>query len=517
MIFRMVEAHTTAGAVRGATRTGIAAFRGVPYAAPPTADLRFCPPQPVKRWTGVLDTTGQPAACPQPAIPRLFDKLDPADPATKFVERYDEDCLTVNVFTPAVDSAARPVMVWLHGGWFSVGSGNEPCYDGSNLCRAGDVVVVTVNHRLGALGFLSLGDYGDGFESSGNHGLLDIIEALKWVRDNIAAFGGDPDRVTVFGESGGAAKASMLLGVKQARGLFHRAVVQSGPMLRAVEPERASATAAALFAELGISSVQELREVPVSRLIDAQTTVLGGPMGGMYGDGHRMAPTIDFRVLEEHPFSPVASEPSHGVQLLIGSCRDEASMLVATVPGIESMDPEQQVKLLADNVFGHDLDDLVDGYAATRPAASVADRFLAAVTDQIRIGGITMAERAIAAGSQVHMYRVDHTPSVYGGKLGALHTVDVGFAFANTDTGAGITSPNRGLYQDRDVPRLTAEISGAWLAFARNGDPAHPALPAWPKYDTDRRSTMIFGPESGIIEDPDAAEREIWGGRDGGM
>lgn len=514
----MVEAQTTTGRVRGIAGHGVAIFRGVPYAAPPTVDLRFCPPQQVTPWTGVLDTTGQAAACPQPVLPRLFDKLDSADSATKFVERYDEDCLTVNIFTPAADSAARPVMVWLHGGWFSVGSGNEPCYDGSNLCRSGDVVVVTVNHRLGALGFLSLvGNGDDHFESSANNGLLDIVEALKWVRDNIAEFGGDPDRITLFGESGGAAKVSMLLGVKQARGLFHRAILQSGPMLRAVEPERADATAAAFLAELGTTSIQELRELPVSTLIDAQCVVLGGPMGGMYGDGHRMAAAIDGRIIEQHPFDPAASPPSHGVPLLIGSCRDEASMLVATVPGIDSMTPEQQVKLLADNVFGHALDDLVECYTKTRPASTVADRFLAAVTDQIRVGGINIAERAIAAGGQVHMYRVDHVPSVYDGKLGALHTIDVGFAFANTDAGAGITSPNRGLYQDGDVPRLTTEISGAWIAFARNGDPGHAGLQVWPSYDLDRRSTMIFGPKSGIVDDPDGEEREIWGGREGGM
>ncbi|MGV0870596.1 carboxylesterase/lipase family protein [Mycolicibacterium sp. XJ879] len=513
----MVEVQTRTGAVRGAVRNGIATFRGVPYAAPPIGALRFCPPQQAEPWSGTLDATGQAAACPQPKLPRLFDKLDSVDSATKFVERYDEDCLTVNVFTPGADSADRPVMVWLHGGWFSVGSGNEPCYDGSNLCRLGDIVVVTVNHRLGALGFLSLAGHGEGYESSGNNGLLDIVAALQWVRDNIAAFGGDPRRVTLFGESGGAAKISMLLGVELARGLFHRAIVQSGPMLRAVEPERARATTAALFAELGITSIRELCEVPVSTLNDAQCAVLGGPMGGMYGDGHRLAPTVDGRIIEQHPFDPVASPPNHGVPLLIGSCRDEAGMLVATVPGIHTLAPEQQAKVLADNVFGHALDDLAEHYATTRPASSAVECFLAAASDQIRVGGITIAERATAAGADVYMYRVDHVPSVYGGKLGALHTIDVGFAFANTDAGAGVTSPNRGLYQDHHVPRLTDEISGAWIAFARTGDPSHHGIGSWPAYEVSRRSTMIFGPKSGIVDDPDAEERQIWRGRDGGM
>lgn len=514
----MVEAQTRTGRIRGAVRAGVVTFLGVPYAAAPVGELRFYPPRSTVPWGGVRDATAPAAACPQPALPRLFDKLDRTDPADKFVERYDEDCLTVNIFTPALDSAARPVMVWLHGGWFSVGSGNEPCYDGGNLCRAGDVVVVTVNHRLGALGFVSLAGRGDDrFESSANNGLLDVVAALEWVRDNIAEFGGDPSRVTVFGESGGAAKISMLLGTERARGLFHRAIVQSGPLLTAVQPEQAEATTAAFFAELGISSVQDLRELPVSAIVHAQSTVLGGPLGGLYGGGHRMAPTIDGCVLDEHPFDPVAAPAGHGVPLLIGSCRDEASMLVAAVPGIDSMEPHQKVKTLADNIFGHQLDDLVKNYADTRPAGSVADHFLAAVTDQIRIGGITMAERASAAGAQVYMYRVDHVPSVLGGKLGAPHTVDVGFAFANTDAGAGITSPNRGLYQDRDVARLTKEISGAWTAFARRGDPNHARLPAWPSYQDEGRSTMIFGAQSGVVRDPDGAEREFWNGRAGGM
>jgi para-nitrobenzyl esterase len=516
MLASMVLATTTCGTVRGVTQNGVAAFRGIPYAAPPLGHLRFRAPQPAATWRGVRDATEVAAACPQPALPRLFDKLDPS--ATKFVERYDEDCLTVNVFTPGLGSQAKPVLVWLHGGWFSVGSGNEPAYDGSHLCEIGDVVVATINHRLGALGFLSLaGIGGRDFESSGNSGILDIVAALEWIRDNIAAFGGDPGRVTVFGESGGASKVSMLLGVRGARGLFHRAILQSGPMLRAVSAARAANTTKAFLAELGAESIAELQAAPVSELVRAQSTVLGGPLGGTYGDGHRMAPTIDGIVLDRHPFEPAASEAARGVPLLIGTCRDEATMMVATVPGINAMSPEQQFKQLADNVFGHDLDDLVPNYTLTRPGAAVLECFLAAAADQLRIGGIVMAERAVAAGAPVYMYRLDHVPSVYGGTLGALHTLDVGFVFANTDAGAGITSPNRGLYLDPDVGRITAEMSQAWIAFARNGDPSHPGLPAWPSYDEERRATMIFGPDTAVIDDPDGDERLLWQGRASGM
>jgi para-nitrobenzyl esterase len=507
---------TMGGPVRGVTRDGIAIFRGIPYAAPPLAHRRFQAPQPAEPWQEVRDATQQPAACPQPPLPRLFDKLD--DATTKFVERYDEDCLTLNVWTPGLDSGSRPVLVWLHGGWFSVGSGNEPAYDGAHLSATGDVVVVTVNHRLGALGFLSLAGCGDDrFEYSGNNGILDIVAALAWIRDNISAFGGDPGRVTLFGESGGASKVSMLLGVQRARGLFHRAILQSGPMLRAVSADRAITTTQAFLAELNVATIPELQAVPVPALLSAQAKVLGGPLGGAYGDGPRMAPVVDGAVLHAHPFDPAASAAAHGVPLLIGTCRDEATMLVAVIPGIDAMAPAQQVQLLTDNVFGHALDDLWPKYGRTRPGSTATQCFLAAASDQLRIGGIMVAERAIAAGAPVYMYRLDHVPSVYGGKLGAVHTIDVGFVFANTDAAAGVTSPNRGLYRDPDVPRLTNEMSQAWIAFARSGDPSHPALPQWPRYDLERRATMIFGPSTGVADDPDAAERTLWQGHNAGM
>lgn len=514
----MTRVETVGGLIRGRNMNGVAVFKGIPYAAPPLGELRFRPPQPVAPWSQDLDATGQPAACPQPALPRLFDKLDRSDPATKFVERYDEDCLTLSLWTPAPDSAARPVLVWLHGGWFSVGSGNEPCYDGTNLCRAGDVVVVSVTHRLGALGFLSPSEPDDErFASSANNGILDIVAALEWVRDNISRFGGDPTCVTMFGESGGASKISALLGVPQARGLFHRAVLQSGPLLRAVERDQAQATTKAFLAEVGAGSMSELQEVPVARLLNAQSRLLGGPLGGLYGGGHRMAPTVDNHVLHEHPWDPVAAPASRGVPLLIGSCRDEATMLVATVPGIDEVPPERQAIMLADQVFGHALDDLLAGYARTRPTASAVECFLAAATDQLRIGGITIAERATAAGAPAYLYRLDYVPPVLGGKLGAAHTADIGLVFANVDAGAGITSPNRGLYAHPEVPRLSEEMSRAWIAFARTGDPGHPGLPEWPTYEADRRATMIFGTPTAVVDDPDAAERLLWRGRDGGM
>jgi para-nitrobenzyl esterase len=510
-------AVTSRGTVRG-TRVGdVSAFLGIPYAAPPVARLRFRPPQPAAAWSGERDCRSLPAACPQPGLPRLFDRLDPAAPATKFVERYDEDCLTVNVWTPSLRPGDRPVMVWLHGGWFSVGSGNEPTCNGANLAAAGDVVVVTVNHRLGALGFLALAEIGgDPYAESANHGILDVVAALEWVRDNAAAFGGDPGRVTVFGESGGAAKVSALLAVDRARGLFHRAVLQSGPMLRVVPRESAARTARAFFDELGIDGLADLGKVPTAEILRAQNVVLGGPLGGTYGE-RRMAPTLDHAVIHAHPFDPAAAPPAREIPLLIGSCRNESSMLLASVPELAAAGPDEQVTLLAERVFGHRFVPMVPEYRRLRPDDSPLDCFLAVTSDQLRVGGIHIAERATAAGSEVFMYRLDHVPPVYGGRLGAMHTLDVGFVFRNIDTGAGTTSPNRGLYQDPVAPGLAEEMSRAWVTFARDGAPGRVGPTRWPRYEPARRSTMIFAAESHVVDDPNGRERELWIGGAAGM
>lgn len=508
-----VVASTRLGAVLGLRRDAVVVFRGIPYAAPPTVDRRFLPPGAASPWDGTLDARSVPVACPQPRMPRLFGYLDPG--SDRFVERYDEDCLTLSVWTPAVDGERRPVMVWFHGGWFAIGSGNEPAYDGANLARHHDVVVVTVNHRLGVLGHLSLDDV----DGSGNAGMLDLVAALGWVRDEIAAFGGDPDRVTIFGESGGACKVSAVLAMPAAEGLFHRAILQSGPMLRAVDSRSAADASDRIRAILGVTSLRELQALPVDRLLAAQMEVVGGPMGGMYGDGPRFAPVVDGMTLSQHPFDPQASPTAAGIPLLVGSCRDEATVLLPSVRGLADLAPDAQVELLAREVFGTEHLELLPAYRRTRPTASPLECFLAIVADQLRVGGIHLAERQLADNeAPVYLYRLDYGTPALGGVLGATHAFDVGFVFANTDAAASVSALHRGFYpDDEDVASLVEQMSGAWAAFARRGEPTHPAVPEWPVYDTTRRATLLFDRSPRVIDDPDGDERAAWSGRPGGM
>ena len=506
-----VDAATTNGAVRGASSGGVVVFRGVPYGASTGGANRFRPPQPVARWTGVRDALTFGATCSQPSslgatapsVEPFIGSLLP-DPNDEF----GENCLSVNVYTPGADDGCRPVMVWFHGGGQTIGSGNLTPYNGSNLAHIGNVVVVTVNHRLGALAYLSLAGVpgGDDYASSGNAGLLDMVASLQWVRDNIRAFGGDPGNVTIFGESGGGSKVSVLLGTPAAAGLFHRAIIQSGPTLEAELPDDAARTTAAIMAHLGVSTVNELLASPVDALVAAQLSVLGSALGGTFGSGHRLGPVIDGAVLPAHPFEPTAAAPAAQVPLMIGTCRDEMTMFLLDAPAIVDATHdtgEQIAQALSKGVTG-----LYGVYRARRPGQLPGQILIAIATEAFRLGSITLAERKVAGGTApVWMYRCDVTSPASGGAFGATHSIDLPLVFGDL--------PHPLLDGHPRATDISASMMATWVQFARHGDPNNASIPPWRPYTHDDRATLLFDTECTVVIDPDGDERRAWGGRRG--
>jgi para-nitrobenzyl esterase len=508
-----VVVECRSGKLRGTLANAVRAFKGIPYAGAAAGANRFRPPVPPAPWTGVRDALEFGARAVQrddsfdlpPALQRVLSGATELQPMS-------EDCLFLNVWTPAAgaDGGKRPVMFWCHGGAFIAGSGSAPWYDGANLCRKGDVVVVTINHRLGALGYLHLEDIGGAdFESSGNAGMLDIVAALQWVRDNIAAFGGDPGNVTIFGESGGGAKVSVLMAMPVAHGLFHKAIIQSGPAVEMASREDAGATARAVLGALGLDErrVRELREIPAARLMEAQGTVLK-QLGLMFFANRRRLgfnPVVDGRVLPTCPFEPVAPQISANIPLMIGTNKDEMTLFFGLDPRLDKLDDaalRQRVGMFAG---GADADRVLAAYRRARPDASPRDLFLAIATDRMmRIPSLVTADRKAAQhAAPVYVYLFAWETPVLGGRLKSPHALEIPFVF-DTLGNSGLTgdSPERFALADR--------MSRAWLAFAHRGDPNHGGLPQWPRYGGAERPTMIFDNQCRAESDPLRAERLAW-------
>lgn len=494
------EVGTAAGKVRGFKQNGVHIFKGIPYAAPPLDALRFMPPQPPAPWTGTLASLAYGPVCPQPARWR--------NAYLAFVYDWDEgyaeeDCLRLNVWTPGLgDGDRRPVMVWLHGGGFSAGSSQElPSYEGSRLCRRGDVVMVSINHRLGPLGFLSLGE---DEACDPNAGMLDLVAALRWVRDNIAGFGGDPGNVTLFGQSAGGWKIGALMAMPAAHGLFHKVIIQSGSLLRLGEPADTQALGQQLLQELEITSadVAALRDVPVARLLEAGTaarqklaTQRSVPLAKIIWQ-----PTVDGLVIPRHPFDPNAPVLSAAIPMLVGTTRNERSPSLAE-PRLESMSLDQVVERLRP-AHGARAPMIVEAYRAANPDAKPIE-LLSLITSP-RTDAIRQATLQAANGSApVYLYWFTWKTPVLDGRPRAFHCADLPFSFDNIERCATMTGGGEEAF------RLSARMSEAWLAFARTGDPNHLELPPWQAFSPERGPTMIFDNTCRMSDDPDRREREV--------
>jgi para-nitrobenzyl esterase len=479
-------AQTTYGKIRGYNDGPVKVFKGVPYGAPTGGVNRWLPPKPPSSWKGIRDTTEAGGMSPQKFGAPMAEE-------TAMIQKgpMTEDCLNLNVTTPAVGpkSGKRPVMVWFHGGGFSGGSGNATSYDGRNLAEKHDVVLVTVTHRLNVFGFLYLGDlFGPAYAESGDAGVLDLVAALKWVKDNIAEFGGDPANVTIFGQSGGGAKVSTVMAMPGAHGLFEHAIAESGALVRGISKQQATDNARHLLDALGVKTLAELQAVPQERLIAAMSDVK-----------FAATPVVGGQSLPANPFDPTAPALSRDVPFMVGTTETEA-VFFPTTP-LEGVDDAKLHELVKNSTGATDadVDHLIGVFRHAYPGKDDTYLFqllLSQTTFQER--SIEIAERkAEQGGAPVYVYYFTKHATVHEGKLRAVHTLEIPYAFDSLAKSEPIIGPVTPAQQ-----AMADKVNSAWVSFARTGNPNNPKIPAWAAFDTKTRNIMVMDDQFKAVSDP---------------
>jgi para-nitrobenzyl esterase len=497
----MTTATTTHGELLGERTDDLLVFRGIPFAAPPAGKLRWAPPQPAEPWSGVRDATRFGPAAPQAQSPV-------SQALAMNVGETGEDCLSLNVWTRSL-GGKRPVMVWIHGGAFVIGSGSQDLYDGARMARRGDVVVVTINYRLGLFGFLHAKSVcGDALPATGNEAILDQVAALRWVKENIANFGGDPANVTIFGESAGSVSVATLLGLPAAKGLFQKAIQQSGSANLVIPAAVAGEVTKKLLDRFKLTpaTAAKLRDVPADELMAAQNEVTPRAGGVAYG------PVLDGEVLAESPFAVVARGGQAGVPLLAGTTKDEMKLFAFMDPGVFKLD-DAAVAARAEGFAPGRGGAAIATYRAAREArgepVTPFELYQAMATDTaMRVPTVKMAALQSSHTPSTFAYLLTHQSPSMGGLLGSPHAIDLPLVFGTYGIEAMKTFAGEG----EAVERLSDQMMDAWLAFAKTGDPSHEGLGAWPRYEPSRRQTMILGPRCEVVDAPMEAERAFWEG-----
>lgn len=489
---------TRYGKLKGTTENGLYVFKGIPYASPPTGEKRWLPPQPPVPWSGIRDATDYATIAPQPESRLgMISEFEAPEPQS-------EDCLFLNIWTPGLDNSRRPVMFWIHGGAFSMGSGSQPMYRGGELAKAGNIVLVTINYRLGVLGFLNLNEVTGGrIPATGNEGLLDQIQALKWVKENIIAFGGDPENITIFGESAGGMSIGCLLAMPAAKGLFKKAIIESTVGDMAMSLESAVKTARVFLDIIGISpdDVSSLRSLKVEQLLQAHQE-LAMKTGGMAP----VIPVADGKVLPDFPLKVLRKGFAREIPVIVGNNLDEQKLFWAVLPDFPKVDESGLKKRVAKLAPANFVDTIIETYRAARAKRGESTEpveILSAILTDItfRLKAIAIAEAQCKNGQSAYNYLFTWQSPALGGRLGACHALEIGFLFGNRDEkfcGAG-----------PEADELSAKMKDAWLAFARTGNPSCKLLGKWPAY-CEKRETMILGRTCRVEVAPYEDERRIW-------